>query len=710
MRYFDEQTAEDLEFPQIREWLQGFAQTETVQARFQRLQPFRQPQEAEKSLALSHELQLIRNRGLRFPRLELHELKKELRLLQIQGSVLEVESLIRILDASRLVNQLFGFFKDEKEQYPQLFDLLQNAYPTKAIEKAMEKVFDRRLQIKDDASEELQRIRQGIASKRNQINRNFEKALKAAQANGFVSDIKENTIDGRRVLTVLSSYKRQVEGSILGASNTGSLTYIEPRINQALNRELDQLIDDERKEIRRILAALTDQMREHGELLSAYQDIMVAYDAINAKVKLAQKVNGVKPQLNFKSQDSFLKEAYHPILYVKNQEAKLKTIPQTFRLNGDKRLLVISGPNAGGKSITLKTMGLLQLMIQSGLLVPVSTQSRFAFFDFVLSDIGDNQSIENQLSTYSYRLQRMNFFLKKTSPKTLLLLDEFGTGSDPELGGALAEVFFETIYEAGCYGVITTHYSNIKLKAAQLPEAENANMLFNRKTLKPEYQLMVGQPGSSFTFEVAQMNGIPKEMLQKAKAKVDGQKVKFDKLISDLQRDKSVLQKLKRESFDAKQEMERSREELEEKSTHYEERLARQQKRIERNNKYLSHGQKMFQFIQHLPKGKAKQKEHWKEVQKYLTIEKSKLEQAAREAQEAQRKEEEALEAKRKQKQQHKQKKNRKPEPKPIVVGQRAKLKNGRQVGEVLSIDGNEATVIFGVMKAKVKVSELIGV
>ena len=496
----------------------------------------------------------------------------------------------------------------------------------------------------------------------------------------------------------------------MGASNTGSLTYIEPRVNQALNRELDQLIDDERKEIRRILAALTDQMREHGELLSAYQDIMVAYDAINAKVKLAQKINGVKPQLNFKSQESFLKEAYHPILYVKNQEAKLKTIPQTFRLNGDKRLLVISGPNAGGKSITLKTMGLLQLMIQSGLLVPVSTQSRFAFFDFVLSDIGDNQSIENQLSTYSYRLQRMNFFLKKTSPKTLLLLDEFGTGSDPELGGALAEVFFETIYEAGCYGVITTHYSNIKLKAAQLPEAENANMLFNRKTLKPEYQLMVGQPGSSFTFEVAQMNGIPKEMLQKAKAKVDGQKVKFDKLISDLQRDKSVLQKLKRESYDAKQEMERSREELEEKSTHYEERLERQQKRIERNNKYLSHGQKMFQFIQHLPKGKAKQKEHWKEVQKYLTIEKSKLEQAAREAQEAQRKEEEALEAKRKQKQQRKQKKNRKPEPKPIAVGQRAKLKNGRQVGEVLSIDGNEATVIFGVMKAKVKVSELVGV
>ncbi|MEQ8908718.1 MAG: DNA mismatch repair protein MutS [Vicingaceae bacterium] len=710
MRYFDEQTAEDLEFPQIRKWLQSFAQTETVQSRFQRLQPFRKPAEAERSLELSHELQLIRNRGLRFPRLELKELKKELKFLQISGSVLEVESLINLLDASRLVNQLFGFFKEEQEQYPYLFALLQHAYPTKAIEKAMEKVFDRRLQIKDEASEDLLRIRQGIAGKRKQINRNFDKALKAAQASGYVSDIKENTIDGRRVLTVLSSYKRQVDGSILGASNTGSLTYIEPKVNQALNRELDQLMDDERKEIRRILAELTDQMRAHLELLVAYQEIIVAYDAVNAKVKLAQKIAGVKPQLNIQSQDSYLKEAYHPILYVKNQEAKLKTIPQTFELKADKRLLVISGPNAGGKSITLKTMGLLQLMIQSGLMVPVSTQSRFAFFDYILSDIGDNQSIENQLSTYSYRLQRMNFFLSKLSPKSLLLLDEFGTGSDPELGGALAEVFFETLYEAGCFGVITTHYSNIKLKAAQLPEAENANMLFNRKTLKPEYQLMVGQPGSSFTFEVAQMNGIPKEMLQKAKQKVDGQKVKFDKLISDLQRDKSVLQKLKRESYQATRELENSREELEEKSSHYEERLERQQKRIERNNKYLSHGQKMFQFVQHLPKGKAKQTEYFKEVKKYLAIEKSKLEQAAREAQEAQRREEEALQAKVKKKQKGKQKQQRKAEPKPVVVGQKAKLKNSRQVGEVLSIDGKEATMVFGNMKAKVKLSELVGV
>ena len=168
---------------------------------------------------------------------------------------------------------------------------------------------------------------------------------------------------------------------------------------------------------------------------------------------------------------------------MKNKEVELVTVPQSFSLKKGGRLLVISGPNAGGKSITLKTMGLLQIMFQSALLVPVSTKSKMGFFDFVLSDIGDNQSIENQLSTYSYRLQRMNFFLSKTSPKTLLLLDEFGTGSDPELGGALAEVFFETIYEEGCFGVITTHYSNIKLKAAQLPEAVNANMIFNRNTL-----------------------------------------------------------------------------------------------------------------------------------------------------------------------------------------------------------------------------------
>ena len=707
MKFFDEKTAVDLEFDQIRSWLSGFCITDTVADRLSTLHPYRDQKEVEYRLNLSHELQLIRNRGVRFPRMEFQELTKEIQLLNINASVLELEAIVKILDASRFVNELFTFFKEHYTDYLTLKTLLEGAHYTKDIEKEIDKILDKRLNVKDDASAELLRIRQGINSKKKQINRNFDKALKSARASGYIDDISENVIDNRRVMTVISTYKRQVEGSILGSSKTGSLTYIEPRVNQALNFELDQLIDDERKEIRKILAELTDFLRGYLDLISSYQNILCAFDEVNAKVKLAQKIEGVKPVINFENQDTFLKDAYHPILKVKNDAVKLKTMPQTFSLKKGSRLLVISGPNAGGKSITLKTMGLLQIMFQSALLVPVSTKSTMGFFDYVLSDIGDNQSIENQLSTYSYRLQRMNFFLGKTSTKTLLLLDEFGTGSDPELGGALAEVFFETIYEVGCFGVITTHYSNIKLKAAQLPEAVNANMIFNRNTLAPEYLLAVGQPGSSFTFEVAQMNGIPHEMLKRAKAKVDGQKIKLDKLISDLQRDKSILQKLKKESYEANRQMSASKEEFEEKSAHYEERLKTQQQLIEKNNKFLNHGKKMSQFIQNYPsKSKAKQTEYLKELKKYVVVEKSKIEMALRKTQEVQKLKEEAQKSKgNKPKQARLQPVNTE---KPLLVGSRVKIKNTKQAGDILSLDGKEATIAFGNLKAKVKLEKLI--
>lgn len=705
MKFFDEKTAIDLEFNQIRTWLSNYSKTQTVADKLLHLQPLKTPQEIEYQLELTHELQLIRNKGLRFPRMEFEELNRELRWLEIKSFVLEENSIIRILDASRFVNELFRFFKDSSNLFPNLIGLTKKAYFSEAIENEVDKIFDKRLKIKDDASPALDSIRQRMSALKKQINRNFDKALKTAKNKGYIDDISENFIDNRRVISVLSTYKRQVEGNVLGSSKTGSLSYIEPEANKNLNSEFDHLLDDERTEIRRILAELTNFMRSFLPLISAYQEIICAFDEVNAKSQLAQKLNALKPQLNFTNQATFLKDAFHPILKVKNEELKQKTIPQTFSLTQQNRLLVISGPNAGGKSITLKTIGLLQIMLQSGLLVPVDSKSKFAFFDFILSDIGDNQSIENQLSTYSYRLQRMNFFLKKLTPKSLLLLDEFGTGSDPELGGALAEVFFEKIYEEGCFGVITTHYSNIKLRAAQLEEAENANMLFNRSTLTPEYQLEVGQPGSSFTFEVAQINGIPKNMLKAAKMKVDTQKVQFDQLISDLQREKSILQKLKKESYEAKLAMEESKEEFDEKSRHFEERLKTQERLIEQNNKYLNHGKKMSQFIQNFPtKSKKRQVDYLEELKKYLTIEKTKIELTLKKEQEVERKKQEAHKAK----QPKKRKEKPQPKAKPIAVGNKVKLKQGKQSGEVVSMDGKEATVVFGNLKAKVKLTDLI--
>jgi len=701
LNFFDEQTATDLEFDDIRLLLKDLCKNETAKFWSTKIRPFRTLAQAEEALMLTHELQLIRNRGLTFPRLEFNELQKEIRMLEITASVLELQSIVNIWDASKLVNSLMLFFKEERE-YTFLPSLLEGAFFTKEIDAAIEKILDKRLEVKDDASESLFQIRQAIHSTKRKISRNFERALKSAQKQGYISDINESVIDDRRVLSINSTFKRQVEGNILGNSKTGSLTYIEPRANEKLNNELAQLRDDERKEIQKIFSELTNFLRGFYDLIQVYQRALCKFDFINAKVWLAAKMDAVKPQINKDGTETHLHDAYHPLLLLKNNLLGLKTFPQSFQLDKDQRIMVISGPNAGGKSITLKTLGILQLMFQSGLLVCASSSSRFSWYNYILSDIGDNQSIENQLSTYSYRLQRMKFFLDKTSPKTLLLLDEFGTGSDPDLGGALAEVFFETIYEKGCYGVITTHYTNIKLKASELAEAFNANMLFNKKTLEPEYQLSVGQAGSSFTFEVAEMNGIPNELLQSAKKKIDRNKLKLDGLISDLQKEKSNLKEERKKFSEKIQETEKAKSEFEKFQNRYDERLRVQQIRIERNDKYLGHGKKMSDFIDRFQfNGGQKNKGLLNEVRKYITIEKSKIVE---------------LELKKVEKEKEKLKKSASKKPKkqlqtkkrPIVKGSRVKLKDSKQTGEVIELEGKEAVVTFGMFKTKVSTDKLI--
>src|SRR5690554_6143389 len=265
-------------------------------------------------------------------------------------------------------------------------------------------------------------------------------------------------------------------------------------------------------------------------------------DLLYAKAKYATKISAVMPILSKEKRIS-LQKAYHPLLLASNKKAKKKTYPQSISLNKETRIIVISGPNAGGKSITLKTVGLLQVMLQSGMLIPVEPQSEVSYFKRILTDIGDNQSIENHLSTYSYRLKKMNYFLKKCNKNTLFLIDEFGTGSDPELGGALAETFLEEFYHREAFGIITTHYSNLKILANELPYMQNANMMFDEKSLEPIYKLALGQAGSSFTFEVAQKNGIPFGLINRAKKKIEKGKVRFDQTIAKLQKERSKLEK-----------------------------------------------------------------------------------------------------------------------------------------------------------------------
>lgn len=705
MNFFDQQTLQDLEFTTIQEWLEELGIGPTAKARLRDLMPSSRFDILRTELDKLKEFHTIRVEGESFPGLDFEELHKELRLLPIKNAVLEQEGFVRISRASELVNAVLYFFDKREKDYPTLTQLLGDVHYTKEIIEAIEKVFDRRGNIKDDASPELFAIRQKINAVRNQVNRNFDKEMRKLLKEGILGDTKETFVNDRRVLTVVSTHKRKIKGSVVGSSKTGSLTYIEPQVNVDLNNELELLTDDERKEIFRILQVLTRDISHHFPLIQGYQQLLTELDFINAKAKLAVDLDADLPSISEEPHIELI-NAYHPILWKNNRAQGKKTLPQNLIMDKFSRMLVISGPNAGGKSITLKTIGLCQLMLQSGLLVPVHPNSKMSFFQSVLTDIGDNQSIENELSTYSYRLKRMKHFLDVSNRRTLLLLDEFGTGSDPDLGGALAEVFFEQLYNKKCFGVITTHYSNIKLKADRLKNAINGCMLFNTETLEPLYKFSIGQPGSSFTFEVAQINGIPIELIEEAKTKIDEHKVNMDKLLSELQREKTYLEKLNHEHIEAQRLAEEARVSYNEKKQRFDEKLAQQQIAMERDNKYVNTGKKLKSFIDRY-QTKARKKDANQplldEIRKYLAVERGKIEEA---------KLAEKLKAEVNAKKPKKAKPG-KPQADPyqrekIAVGSTVKLIETKQSGTVEEISGPMVTVVFGFMRLKVEKEKLM--
>ena len=540
-----QKTLDDLEFDVVKLQVEAYCITSLGKSKINKLKPLSNKNDITEALILVNEFLSSFENENRIPNHGFEDITDELKLLCIENNFLETEQFRKIASLSIASNILLKFFQKFKEYYPTIFKISNNIEKTNLISNEINSIIDKYGEIKNNASDSLYSIRKSIQSVRNKINTSFNAALSQYNSEEYLDEIRETVMENRRVLAVKAMYRRKVKGSILGASKTGSIVYIEPETTHKYHRDLNNLEFDETEEIKRILIRLTNYVRDFKPLITKYQDYLTLMDFLYAKAKYAKEINGILPNLN-NNQEMFLKDAYHPLLLVANNQENKKTFPQNISMNVESRIIVISGPNAGGKSITLKTVGLIQLMMQSGLLVPINQQSKMCFFQNILSDIGDNQSIENHLSTYSYRLNQMNYFLKKCTNNTLFLIDEFGTGSDPELGGALAETFLEVFYKRGAFGIITTHYSNLKLLANELPYIQNANMLFDEKTLLPIYKLVIGQAGSSFTFEVAQKNGIPYNLINRSKKKIERGKIRFEKTIAKLQKERSKLEKTER--------------------------------------------------------------------------------------------------------------------------------------------------------------------
>ncbi|WP_396145731.1 DNA mismatch repair protein MutS [Flavobacterium sp.] len=710
-----QKTLQDLEFNTVLQTISDRCNTEIGKQKALQITPFQDKEVLLQALHQTSEYVSSFANNNAIPNHGFENSTNDINFLAIEDSFLEVASFRKLATLSETVNVLLLFFKKFHEYYPKLNEKASQIEYTKIIVQRIDEVVDKYGVIKDNASPELIHIRREMSTVRGKVNQSFGTALTQYNSLGYLDDIKESIVENRRVLAVLAMYRRKVKGSILGSSKTGSIAYIEPEATLKYSRELSNLEYEEREEITKILKKLSNEIRPYVELLHTYQDFLSDIDVIAAKAKYANKINGLLPNI-IEEKRLFFREAFHPILYLNNLEKKEVTFPQTVELNQDNRIIVISGPNAGGKTISLKTVGLLQLMLQSGMLIPVHERSETFLFDRILTDIGDNQSIENHLSTYSYRLKNMNYFLKKCNSKTLFLIDEFGTGSDPELGGALAETFLEEFYHREAFGIITTHYSNLKILANELPHASNANMLFDEKSLEPLYKLILGQAGSSFTFEVAQKNGIPFGLINRAKKKIEGGKVRFDKTIATLQKERSKMEKT---SNNLKEEETKAREEskkMEQINLKIKEKLERYQELYDANQRLIYIGQKIDDIAATYFNNKDK-KVLIGEFLKMVEIENSKRRKVSvkeKKAQEViQKKIVEEVTVKVEEIRQEKKEKKFKaalvPEkPKMVLkIGDRVRMHDGKAIGTLEKIEKNKVVVNYGVFTSKVNLDLL---
>ncbi len=713
MTSITEKTLQDLQFPTVLETISEICNTDIGKQKALEITPFRDKETLMNALMQTSEYLSSFQNNNAIPNHGFDTITYEIKFLAIDDSFLEVGGFRKIATISETTNFMLNYFKKFNDYYPYLNAKSSEIQITKEISSLIDVVVDKYGEIKDNASPDLLNIRREMNSVRGKVNQSFGVALTQYNSLGYLDDIKESFVQNRRVLAVLAMYRRKVKGSILGSSKTGSIAYIEPETTLKYSRELSNLEYEEKEEITRILKKLSNLIRPFLPLLIQYQDFLSDIDVIAAKAKYANRINGILPKIN-EERRLFFREAFHPILYLNNKQKNEITYPQTFELHQEKRIIVISGPNAGGKTISLKTVGLLQLMLQSGMLIPVHERSETFLFDRILTDIGDNQSIENHLSTYSYRLKNMNYFLKKCNKKTMFLIDEFGTGSDPELGGALAEIFLEEFYHREAFGIITTHYSNLKILANELPFAINANMLFDEKTLEPIYKLVLGQAGSSFTFEVAQKNGIPFGLINRAKKKIEVGKVRFEKTIATLQKERSKLEKT---SINLKEEETRAREEskkMESINVKIKQKLESYQELYDSNQKTIYIGQKIESIAENYFNNKNK-KNLIGEFLKIIEIENSKrIKTTPKEAKAIiEKKKVVAKEIEVKVAEIRVAKKEKKlklviEKPKPILkVGDRVRMVDGKAVGSIDVIEKNKATVNYGMFTSKVSLDLL---
>ncbi|MGE5418775.1 MAG: endonuclease MutS2, partial [Chloroflexota bacterium] len=494
----------------------------------------------ESRLSETHEFQKILTFEDNFPSENYYRISDTLNKIRIQGTFPEVQEVFDLKRSLETVKSILSFFKSkEGNRYPVLSARCGSVKTYPYVLDSIDRIIDRKGVIKDNASSRLKEIRAEVASKSIQVSKRLSAILKQAQADGIVdSDTSVSIRNGRGVIPVSAYDKRKIRGLIHDQSASGKTVFIEPEEIVEINNDIVELEYEERREIVRILTSFADEIRPYLDDLLESNNFLGDIDYIRAKAILGIRLGSIKPLLVNAPLISW-KRAAHPLLTIAFEKLPgRKVVPLDIKLDEKDRILLISGPNAGGKSVCLKTVGLIQYMLQCGLTIPVAEGSETGLFDNLLIDIGDEQSIDNDLSTYSSHLINMKFFVKNGTDKTLVLIDEFGTGTEPMLGGSIAEAILAELNKQKVFGVITTHYTNLKYFASVTDGIVNGAMAFDNHLMQPLFQLNIGKPGSSFAFEIARKIGLPEEILNEAAGKAGVKNIDYDRHLKDIARDK----------------------------------------------------------------------------------------------------------------------------------------------------------------------------
>ncbi|WP_440420208.1 endonuclease MutS2 [Prevotella merdae] len=719
-----------IQFSEIRSLLKGYCLSQLGKDKVDTMAFSDDAEQINMALRQTREFRRMQEEADDFPLQFFFDMRASIKRIRIEGTHLEENEIFDLRRSLETIAGIVRFLNRSDDEgnfdYPTLHSLTEDVLTFPDLIRRIDQILDKYGKIKDTASPKLAEIRSQLRKAEGSVSRTLYSILHAAQSEGLVDkDVTPTLRDGRLVVPIAPAMKRRIKGIVHDESSTGKTVFVEPTEVVEANNRIRELEADERREIIVILTEFSKLVRPHvDDIIYAYQ-LLAEIDFIRARAEFAKLTNGIEPEVEAKPVVDWI-TAKHPLLWLALKKQDKPIVPLDIMLTKDRHILIISGPNAGGKSVCLKTVGLLQYMLQCGLSIPVSERSKVGVFADIMIDIGDEQSIENDLSTYSSHLLNMKNMMKQANERTLLLIDEFGTGTEPQIGGAMAEAVLNQFVKKHAWGVITTHYQNLKHYADSHDGIANGAMLYDRHEMRPLFQLAIGQPGSSFAIEIARKTGIPDEVIREASDIVGSDYIQSDKYLQDIVRDKRYWENKRQNVHQREKDLEKTIAKYEEEIRE----LAQKRKEILRQAKEQAQellkesNRNIENTIREIRECQA-EKEETKRLREELNAFKEDVNEIDTKSADdlIEKKMRQIMERKERREKRKKEKKENANKPVTIgknfpipsasaeqqtfAVGDTVRMRGLTTVGTVESISGKEATVVFGDVRTKVKTSRL---